>query len=485
MGRMGRMGRIEFTTRILWAGRTTGLAAGFLTLALAAAGCVDDPTEPGGPEPGSNGAPITLAAAISESGRHGVAGMDVMRGYRLAVELLNENGGIRGRPVQLELRDDGSDAQESARLYAELLAPGTVDALLGPYSSPITEAVLAVTEAAGVPLVAPAAAAPAVWFERRRQWSIQLLTPGPVYLQGSVEVALFGGARTAAVVYENSAFPSSVVEGVRESLRHHGLEIVLDRAYEVGAADHEAIAAAARDAGADLFIGGGYSADAAGFATAVPAVGYTPVLTSLIIGPGQPQFAEAAGSAARCVAGYAAWHPALQTSGFIADNATFVTRYEAAYGTTPGYHAASGFAAVGLMAEGFDQAIAETGGPDRTALRDFLFSARTATIAGPYEVAPIGDAEAGAQRAASRGCRSSGRTTARADSPSGSSTPGPQPTLSRATPADRAPARQTMTVVPTPQCMAYGVAVPASSSERGRHRRAIRPPQRGAARHPD
>lgn len=379
-------------------GRTAGFAAGFLALALVAAGCVDDPADSTGPEPGSDGAPIVLGAAIAESGRHGVEGIEVVRGYRLAVEILNEKGGIRGRPVQLELRDDGSDAQASARLYAEFIASGTVDALLGPYSSPITETVLAVNEAAGVPMVAPMAAAPSIWSGRQRQWSVQLLTPGPTYLQGSVEVAVFGGAQTVAIVYENTSFPASVVEGVREAVRRHGLEIVLDRSYEVGAADHEAIAAEARDARADLFIGGGYSADAAGFAAAAPAIGYRPVLMSLILGPGQSQFAEDVGQAARCVAGNSPWHPALGTSGFIAENATFVSRYEAAHGTTPGYHAAGGFAAVELMAEGLDQAIGGTGGPDRAALRDFLFSARTGTIAGPYEVFPISDAEAGAQR---------------------------------------------------------------------------------------
>ncbi len=379
------------------AARTPPVRSVLAALLLAAAGCVDEPEDPTGP-PSDDGGPITLAAAIAESGRHSAEGTEVVRGYRLAVEILNEKGGIRGRTVQLEIRDDGSDAQASARLYAGFIASGAVDALLGPFSSPITEAVLAVTEAAGVPTVAPMAAAPSIWSERQRQWSIQLLTPGPTYLQGSVEVAVFGGAQTAAIVYENSAFPASVVEGVREAVRRHGLEIVLDRSYDVGAADHEGIAAAARDAGADLFIGGGYTTDAAGFAAAAPAVGYRPVLMSLLLGPGQPRFAEAVGQAARCVAGNAPWHPAIQTAGFIADNETFVRRYEAAHGKTPGYHAAGGFAAVELMAEGLDQAISGTGGPDRAALRDFLFSARTATIAGPYEVAPIDDGEAGAQR---------------------------------------------------------------------------------------
>ena len=61
----------------------------------------------------------------------------------------------------------------------------------------------------------------------------------------------------------------------------------------------------------DLPIGGGYTADAVGFATAAPAVGYRPVLMSLIIGPGQPQFVEDVGQAASVVATHGAVREAL------------------------------------------------------------------------------------------------------------------------------------------------------------------------------
>ncbi len=370
------------------------LAPAVVALGLTVAGCVDDPA---GPDP--DGVLITLAAAVAESGRHSVAGTDVARGYRLAVEMLNEQGGIQGRPVRFETRDDGSDAETSVRLYAEFIASDTIDALLGPYSSPITEAVLEVTEAAGVPVVAPMAAAPDIWADRGREWSVQLLNPGSSYLEGSVEAAIFGGARTIALVWENTAFPASVASGVREAARHHGLDVVLDQSYPVGGADHEALASAARDAGGDLFIGGGYAADAVAFTTAVGAVGYTPRLMSLLLGPGEPHFVDEVGAAARCVVGNTPWSPALGTSGFIADSDTFVSRYESAYGSTPGYHAAGGFAAVELAAEGLDQTILESGEPDRTALRDFLFTAETQTVLGPYGVFPITDPQAGAQRA--------------------------------------------------------------------------------------
>ena len=99
------------------------------------------------------------------------------------------------------------------------------------------------------------AADPGIWADRSREWSVQMLNPGPTYLQGSVELAAANGATAAALVYEESQFPASVAEGVREAALTHGVDIVLDQSYPAGEADHDALAAAAAEAGAQLFIG--------------------------------------------------------------------------------------------------------------------------------------------------------------------------------------------------------------------------------------
>ena len=194
--------------------------------------------------------------------------------------MLNERGGIAGRPVRLVIRDDGSDPQTAAGLYGEFVAADSIDALLGPFSTPITEAVLGVTEAAGRPLIAPMASAPELWSGRGRRWSVQLLDQGPSRFKGAVEVAARHGARSVALIYENSAFPVSAL-GIREAATANGLTIVLDRSYPVGGADHAALVAAARDASGDLFIGGGYYDDAVEFTQAMAAANYTPLMASI------------------------------------------------------------------------------------------------------------------------------------------------------------------------------------------------------------
>ena len=369
------------------------LLLGIAVLALAVAGCGDDPA---GPEPQAG--PITLAAAVSETGRHAGAGNDMAWGYRLAVELLNERGGIAGRPVQLVIRDDESDPETSAGLYSGFVASDTVHALLGPYSSVITEAVLPVAEAAGMPLVAPMASAPELWAGQQRQWSVQMLNPAASYLQGSVELAARGGAETVALIYEDTAFPRSLANGVREAAGEHGLDLVLDRAYAAGEADHEALAAAARDAGGDLLAIGGYDQDLVALRKAVDEAGYVPLMLG-VNGPAAPLFVSGVGELARCVAGGAPWVPAVRTSGFIGDSRALAAKFEAAEGSSPDHRPAGGFGAVEVMAEAVEAALAAAGKPDAAAIRDELFALETGTVLGPFSVYPLGDSRAGAQRA--------------------------------------------------------------------------------------
>ena len=338
-----------------------------------------------------------MAATISETGQRSTSATEMERGYRMAVEELNDRGGIQGREVELVTFNDQSDPDVAVRHYRAFVR--RFEVLLGPYSSPVTAPVLDVTEAAGVPLVAPLAGTPTIWAGKGRQWSVQMLPPAPVYLQGSVEIAAAGGARTVALVYEDTQYPASLASGVREAAAAHGLEIVLDQSYPVGEADYAALATAARDAGGDLFIGGGYFEDAIGLTGAVSEVGYEPLLVSMSLGPADPRFATELGDDARCVTGNAPWINTIGTSGFIAESERFVEQYESRYRRPPGFHAAAGFGAVELMAQAIDATISPAGNIDRAAVRDHLFTASTETVLGPFGVYPLGDEQAGAQRA--------------------------------------------------------------------------------------
>ncbi len=341
--------------------------------------------------------PIRIAATFPETGVYSADGTKMRRGYALGVQMLNEQGGIGGRRVELTTYDDQSDPAMAAGIYRRLTRDSDIDLFLGPYSSAITNTVLPVIEAAGRPTIMPMAASAELWEGEARQWGVQMLRNARGYLTGSVELAVENGAETAALVWENSTFPISVAVGVREAARAANLNLVMDKSYEAGAADHAALAQEAKDAGADLFIGGGYTDDAIAFARALDAAEYSPMLTSLLIGPAEPRFMEELGALARCVTGNTPWIPSIRTRGRLADSQTFVQRYRALYSEEAGYQAAGGFGAVELLTEALEETM-QDGGIDNAALRDFIFSDSTQTVLGAYGVIPLGEAGAGRQR---------------------------------------------------------------------------------------
>ncbi len=113
----------------------------FLSLVLA--GCA-------GPKP------ILVGFAGELTGRHadlGVAGRD---GAQLALDMINEKGGINGRPIELIIKDDKGDPNTARQVDAELVEQGVV-AIIGHQTSAQTAAVWDQMNQAQVVLLSPGA----------------------------------------------------------------------------------------------------------------------------------------------------------------------------------------------------------------------------------------------------------------------------------------------------------------------------------------
>lgn len=89
------------------------------------------------------------SADMGEAGRNGVM---------LAVDHARESGVLQGRTVEIVVRDSGSTAG-SAKVAAEEMVNIRVDAIIGPMTSGIADAVLPVAEKSQTLLVSPSASA--------------------------------------------------------------------------------------------------------------------------------------------------------------------------------------------------------------------------------------------------------------------------------------------------------------------------------------
>ena len=341
---------------------------------------------------------IVIGGAISMTGSYQELSLAQVQGYRLAVALLNEQGGIVGRPVKLILYDDQSSPSQSAALYNKLINEDKVDLLLGPYSSEITAATIDIFEAAEIPVVAATASDERIWEGQNRQWTVQLLNPAAVYLKGAVEVAAAAGASSIALVYEDNPFPFRAAIGAREAAQDLGLEIVMDVEYPRTGADFSALANMAKEANADVFLGGGFLSNNVALTKAVAEVGYDPMLQSWLLGVDTTEYTNQVGDLAGCVAGNTWWLARLSNQGGFVSNQTFVQEYENFWRQPADTIAATGFAAVELLVEAVEHSIDTTGELDRSRIRDYLFSTEEETIIGSYAVVSSGE-DAGVQTA--------------------------------------------------------------------------------------
>ena len=107
--------------------RKAGLVVAALTLA-AAAGC----SEAGAGAAASE--PLKIGVIGPLSGAMAYGGEDHFRGYQLAVDEVNENGGIDGREVKL-IPGDAVTAEQGLTEARRLATRENVDAFVGTYSS--------------------------------------------------------------------------------------------------------------------------------------------------------------------------------------------------------------------------------------------------------------------------------------------------------------------------------------------------------------
>jgi branched-chain amino acid transport system substrate-binding protein len=348
--------------------------------------------------------PIKIGVSISLTGSMAREGELEVGGYKLWGKVINERGctfgeveklgcpgpGLLGRQVEFIVYDDKSDASESNKMVRKLIVSDKVDLILGPYGSPASNAIAPLAEEYRIPIITPLANAPVIWEGKKREWFVGVLPPAWKNLYGCLMIGKEKGAKTVAFIYSDTPFPIGASRPLMAKAKEMGMEVVLDEAYPKETADWEPIMSKAWSKRPDLIMGGGYLPDSIGMMKAAKAVNATPKLFGFLVGPAIADFANSLKGDATYVTGETFWEPFVKTPG----NLEFYRAYLKEYNKEPSYHAAAGFAAGQIL----ERAVKEIGNiEDKKALRDKLYSIKTMTIFGEYEVNPLGHPDSGWQ----------------------------------------------------------------------------------------
>src|SRR5258706_543954 len=83
---------------------------------------------------------VVVGVVVSQTGQNADLAAGYLKGVRLWEAEVNATGGLVGRPVELKVLDDGSDAVRAGELYRQLIQEARADFLIGPYGSAATRA---------------------------------------------------------------------------------------------------------------------------------------------------------------------------------------------------------------------------------------------------------------------------------------------------------------------------------------------------------
>src|SRR5438552_17078205 len=275
-------------------------AALAVALALAAGGVV----------PATAQAPIRIGASLSLTGTYAKLGKNQHEGYQLCEKDLNAKGGLLGRKVQFVVYDDQSAPPTAVRLYEKLITEDKVDGVMGPYSSPVTEASVKVTEKYKKVMVAPLAATTSI-FKKGRKYIFMVISPAEVYLEGLVDMAIKRGLKTVAVINEDTLFSKAAAAGAVEIAKKKGLQIVFAEAYPKGNTDFSALLTKLKAANPDVVAAATYFDDAVALTRQMKELNVNPKMFGVTVGGDLPEFYDTLKQNAEYIYGATQWEHTL------------------------------------------------------------------------------------------------------------------------------------------------------------------------------
>jgi branched-chain amino acid transport system substrate-binding protein len=321
--------------------------------------------------------PIRIGASLSLTGTYAKLGKNQHEGYQVCEKELNAKGGLLGRKVQFVVYDDQSMPATAVRLYEKLITEDKVDGVMGPYSSPVTEAAVNVTEKYKKVMVAPLAATTSI-FRKGRKYVFMVISPAEVYLEGLIDLGVKRGLKTVAVVNEDTLFSKAAASGAEELAKKKGLQIVFKEAYPKGNTDFSALLTKVKAANPDIIAAATYFDDAVALTRQMKELAVNPKMFGVTVGGDLPEFYDTLKQNAEYIYGATQWEHVLPYPG----NQEFFDAYKKDFGHEPSYHSAAGYAGCLVYAE----AVRRASSLDADRVREQLLKLQMRTPFGDYKV---------------------------------------------------------------------------------------------------
>ncbi len=213
------------------------LAVGALWLScVAAAWCAD---------------PIRIGVVNEITGPQAEGGRFTINGIQLALDEINQAGGLLGRKVELRIEDNASTNPGTVLALSKLLSDGRLAGIIGPIRSTQIQAVAPTIAKAGIPTMIGGSEPSLTRVNNRWVFRVR---PNDSY--SSRVMADFGvntlKYRKWAIVHSTDAFGTGGRNALTEALKALGVEPLLAQGYTNNAQDFTPVVLAIKKSGAEV-----------------------------------------------------------------------------------------------------------------------------------------------------------------------------------------------------------------------------------------
>jgi branched-chain amino acid transport system substrate-binding protein len=327
---------------------------------------------------------IKVGVLLPLTGAQAKFGEIEKRSYEMAAEEINAKGGVNGKKIELLFEDDTGKPDVGRSGIEKLISRENVPVITGGYSSSVTAAAAPVAQQRQVPFVICTGSADDIT-EKGYNYIFRINPPASEY-PNSVKSFLKEVAKdvkTAALLYENSAFGQSSSKSFEEDAKELGLKILVKEGYQAGAIDFKPILTKVKAANPDMIYMVSYVMDASLLMRQSKELRINP---KMFVGGGAgftlPEFAKSAGDASDGVYSATLW---IETLPFPGAKAYF-DKYQKKYGSETEYHGAEAYAAMYVVADALKRAKSIT----PKDIRDALAKTDMKTAFGPVKFISYG-----------------------------------------------------------------------------------------------
>jgi len=176
------------------------------------------------PQPEEDGV-LRFGLLIPQSGDGATLGEPLVAIANAAVRIINEAGGVLGRPVELVIADEGADATTAVGSVDALVSDEGIDALIGPLSSNVAFDVLPRLIESGVAVCSPGATAVSLASFPDDELFVRTIAPDGLASQALAQLVAQTGVTNTAIAFPDDPFGRELSDQIARAMSLQGIAI--------------------------------------------------------------------------------------------------------------------------------------------------------------------------------------------------------------------------------------------------------------------